>query len=504
MKLKKNNCINILVLLFLTVFPLFFDNYYINITITKYKLFSVLSLSVFFIGLYDTLSASIEQNQCLKLSSLSSYLRRMSLCDILFLLLLITAAFSCLISEWRLPAFSGVCGKYTGLIFMLLTGGLYYGITRHMTLTPYIRYSFPIILSLISLMAFFQFCGYDVLGFYKGIADGTMYIATFGHVDVFSAFLCVYLPVCLYLFCYTEGREALLYATGSFMGFLAIFSSNSDSSYIGLGISLTVLLILTVSNTNRLKRYAILILLITLAAVLWRIFPPLSGLVLREQSLITTFFTSEKILCIFALTGGFLFLLCIFMNKQKKNLPKNLPCILTVFFVVILLIMILLFIWFSFFDTEKNIGSFANYLRFNSHWGSDRGYVWQWLIQFFGFSPLLTKLFGAGPDTTTLILYKYFKVEMSDELGVFYASAHNEYLNYLVTIGLIGTILYLSILIFSIIKCFRKRRTNTFFGAIGLAMLAYSCMAAVNISQPITMPFIYLFIAFANHKNEQQ
>ena len=37
MKLKKNNCINIFVLLFLTVFPLFFDNYYINITITKYN-----------------------------------------------------------------------------------------------------------------------------------------------------------------------------------------------------------------------------------------------------------------------------------------------------------------------------------------------------------------------------------------------------------------------------------------------------------------------------------
>lgn len=502
MKLKKNNYINILVLLFLTVFPLFFDNYYINITITKYKVFSILSLSIFFMGLYYTLSANIEQNRRLTLNSVSLYLRQMSLCDILFLLLLITAVLSCLISEWRLPAFSGVCGKYIGLIFMLLTGGLYYGITRHMTLTPYIKYSFPVILSIISLMAFFQFCGYDVLGFYKGITDGTMYIATFGHVDVFSAFLCVYLPVCLYLFCYAEGREHLIYATGSFMGFLAIFSSNSDSSYIGLGISLAVLLIFTVSNTKRLKRYSILLLQLTLAAILWKILPPFFGLVLREQSSITTFFTSSKILFMFALIGSFLFLLCIFMNKQKKNLPKNLPCILTVFFVLLLLLLIILFIWFSLFDTEKDIGNLANYLRFNNHWGSDRGYVWKWLIEFFGFSPLLTKLFGAGPDTTTLILYKYFKVEMSDELGVFYASAHNEYLNYLVTIGLVGTVLYLSLLILSIIKCFRKRKTNVFFGAVGLAMLAYSCMAIVNISQPITMPFIYLLIAFANHKEQ--
>lgn len=496
----KNNCINILVLLFLTVFPLFFDNYYINITITKYLAFAILSLALFFMGLYYTLSANIERNNSLKLGSLSSYLRRMSLCDILFLLLLLTATLSCLMSEWRLPAFSGVCGKYIGLIFMLLTGGLYYGITRHMSLTPYIRYSFPVILSLISLMAFFQFCGYDVLGFYEGIADGTMYIATFGHVDVFSAFLCVYLPVCLYLFCYTEGREGRLYGMGCFMGFLAIFSTNSDSSYIGLGISLTVLLILTVSDIDRLKKYALLILLLTLSAVLWKILSSSFGLVLREQSSITTFFTSPHVLCFFALMGGLLLLFCFFLDKQKKEAPKYLSYILSAFFTALVLLLIILFVWFSFFDTKKDIGELANYLRFNDHWGSDRGYVWKWLMQFFGFSPLFIKLFGAGPDTTTLILYKYFKAEMSDELGVFYASAHNEYLNYLVTIGLIGTVLYISILVVSVIKCFRKRKIDAFFGAVGLAMLAYSGMAVVNISQPITMPFIYLLIAFANQK----
>ncbi len=151
--------------------------------------------------------------------------------------------------------------------------------------------------------------------------------------------------------------------------FWQFFSSNSDSSYIGLGISLAVLLILAVSNTDRLKKYATLILLLTSAAVLWKIFPPLFGLVLREQSSITTFFTSAKILCISALTGGFLFLLCIFINKQKKNLPKCLPCILTAFFMVLIFLLIISFIWFSFFDTKKDLGELENYLRFNSHWG---------------------------------------------------------------------------------------------------------------------------------------
>lgn len=500
MKHIKNQLMHIWILLFLTAFPLFFDNYYINITVTKYKVFALLSLAIFFTGVYYTLSAHIERNKGFKLEHFSFYLRQINLCDILFVMFLLTCTLSCLMSEWRLPAFSGVCGKYIGLIFMLLAGGLYYGVSRHMVITHLIKYSFPIVLILISLISVIQFCGYDVLGFYTGIKDSTMYIGTFGHVDVFSAFLCVYLPVCLYLFCYTDGRENLLYFIGCFMGVLAVFSSNSDSSYIGIGVSLAVLAVLTAFDTNRLKRYGICILLFALCSALWKILPPIFGSALRQQSSITTIFTSVKVIACFMLIGAAVFLLCFFLEKHEKELPKSLPYFLIGLFTVFVLLIIALFVWFSFFDTEKNIGELENYLRFNEHWGSDRGYVWKWLIEFFGFSSLFVKLFGAGPDTTALILYKYFKREMSDELGIFYASAHNEYLNYLVTIGLIGTVIYVLLLIVSIIKCLKKRKDNPFFGAVGLAILSYSFMAVVNISQPITVPFIYLFIAFANQK----
>lgn len=498
MKNRKKNFINIFVLLFLTIFPLAFDNYYFNITVTKYIVFAFLSLSIFFVGLFYSLSANIEQNGTLKISSFSRCLKQLNLSDRLFLLLLMTASFSCLISEWRLPALSGGCGKYIGLIFMLLTGGLYYGITRHMTLNEYVKYSFPIILSLISLMSVIQFCGYDIFGFYKNIANAHMYIATFGHIDVFSAFLSVYLPICLYLFCHTGDGEVLLYGCGCFMGFFAVFSSNSDSSYIGLIISMIILLVLTFFDTDKLKRYAILLFLLSLSAVLWRCLVFVFGAYMREISALTTHCTSVKMILSFLITDSIILSIWFYFHRQKKAPPKWIPYFLSAFFTAALLLLFLLFIWFSVFDTEYNIGEWENYLRFNNHWGSDRGYVWKWLFQFFCFSPFFIKLFGAGPDTTALILYKHFKSEMSDELGVYYASAHNEYLNYLVTIGLLGTLLYIAVLIISVIKCFQKRSTDAFFGATGLAIIAYSGMAAVNISQPITMPFIYLLIAFAN------
>jgi hypothetical protein len=162
---------------------------------------------------------------------------------------------------------------------------------------------------------------------------------------------------------------------------------------------------------------------------------------------------------------------------------------------------LLCFLWFSIVDRTTSLGWLNNYLRFSLHWGSDRGYVWNWCFQFFCSSSLWIKCFGAGPDTTTLILDRYYGSEMYETLGVYYASAHNEYLNYLITIGIFGLALYLALLIFSIIRCFQKRQTEEFYGAVGLALISYAAMAVVNISQPITMPFLFLMIAFANRKS---
>ena len=50
--MKKSNTVNLLTILFLTVFPLIFDDHYFNITITKYYTFAVLCLAIFFAALY--------------------------------------------------------------------------------------------------------------------------------------------------------------------------------------------------------------------------------------------------------------------------------------------------------------------------------------------------------------------------------------------------------------------------------------------------------------------
>lgn len=59
--------------------------------------------------------------------------------------------------------------------------------------------------------------------------------------------------------------------------------------------------------------------------------------------------------------------------------------------------------------------------------------------------PLLHKLFGFGPDTFGILAWE-FREEALRLYGIFYESAHNEYLQYLVTMGQFALLAYLAFL----------------------------------------------------------
>lgn len=489
--------ISILTFLLLSLFPLIFDNFYFNITVTKYKTFCILSLGILLTAICYTL---------LSMGNKESFRKKLSGTDICFLLFLLISIISCIFSEWKSESLSGEQGKYIGLLFILISAGMYYGISRFLSISNLIKFVFPVILILISILALSQFCGYDFFGFYENMADGTnvMYIATFGHVDVFSAFISVYLPVCMYMFCYSFNAEKYLYGIGCFFGILSMFASNSDSSYIGGFVGLICLLVITSGNIRSFQHFGLLTGIYGLSILFWKFLYLLFGETIRTASQLTELASSTYSLLFFMLFALAILLYTRYFIQHEK---PPIQCLQTLFFIIticVLLFVIGVFLWFTFIDKETALGSWENYLRFNSQWGSERGYVWTWLTQIFSDADIFHKLFGFGPDTTTLLLYKFYETEMTNELGVFYASAHNEYLNYLVTIGLLGLVSYLGMLITSIIKCFKKCKSERFYGAVGLAVITYSAMAIVNISQPITIPFLFLLLSIANSNMQKR
>ena len=108
--------------------------------------------------------------------------------------------------------------------------------------------------------------------------------------------------------------------------------------------------------------------------------------------------------------------------------------------------------------------------------------------------PLWQKLFGTGPDTFYFVYQPYFT-----ELTKYWISstnaAHNEYLNYLVTVGIFGLAAYLTVLISAIVHAVKVARTNMVASVMLAAVVGYASQAVVSIAQPITTPLFILFLS---------
>ena len=142
-------------------------------------------------------------------------------------------------------------------------------------------------------------------------------------------------------------------------------------------------------------------------------------------------------------------------------------------------------------------GSAKSFLLFNDSWGTHRGVIWRLAIEDYqDFTPI-HKLFGYGPDTFGLVTYYHNMDIMTNVYHQIFDSAHNEYLQFFITVGPIGLLSYLAIFVTAFIRIIKKGCQNPYVIAAMFGVLCYSAQATVNIGTPITIPIMFLFLSMA-------
>ena len=198
------------------------------------------------------------------------------------------------------------------------------------------------------------------------------------------------------------------------------------------------------------------------------------------------------------LLWGFTTALCLILNMKKCRQEKPVVhCARKIWglFVAVSIVSVLLVL------IDANMGNhmeiwkpYKNALIFGDAWGTKRGMIWRFAGEFFAQkSSVLDKLIGNGPDTFYIITMDYFKKAMKAAGNTTYDSVHNEYLEYLVTIGILGAIAYLGILSTGLQQIFKKPKNN-YAIACGIAVLAYATQAIINIAIPITTPILMMLL----------
>ena len=125
--------------------------------------------------------------------------------------------------------------------------------------------------------------------------------------------------------------------------------------------------------------------------------------------------------------------------------------------------------------------------------GSGRIYIWRNTL------PLLRErlLTGGGPDTFSRRMTAVFT--RIDENGKTIRRtidcAHNEYINYLLNIGIIGLTTYLAFTLGALVRGFKAAKRNPLSLVFASAIVAYMAQAVVNIALPIATPLFIVCIS---------
>lgn len=518
--LLSNAVVNYYLLVMFAVFPLFvsvffdgsfpfmhFDNGFFGIRHQKFYFFiavSAIALIVEVMLIITNISAEKKDNTLRK-----SFFDTLSVTDWAAAALLVSCTLSTIFSSHPDLAFwgeitigSGGIGRNNGLFLIILYVLLYFMISRLYRFREYVFVGLSVSCGIVYLLTVLN--GYyidplNMLTQFKTSQPNVYmeFFSTIGNKNMLASFICVTLPALFVMSVITEKLwKRALYLVSTGLGAMAMLIGDSDSALLGMGVFLMVFLVVFVRNITRLKRYFLALTVMLASFKLARLFSLMMNDNYKELGDLIKLLLFSPLVYVL-LTAAALITAALYLLDSKKpdlTVPKAVPVIIGACFGVMVAVVLSVFFYFSVIDTETDLGSMEKLLRMNDAWGTHRGIMWLRSFIIFGDANLWQKLFGTGPDTFYFAFEPYFS-QLQEYGNSSTDAAHNEYINYLITIGLVGTISYLVFTGSALVRGFKASKKYPVALACAGAVVCYLAQATVNIALPIATPLFFLFVA---------
>lgn len=502
----------IYVLFYLCVFPLATHDKYFDILDFRFKLYWIPTLiyGIFFLILGILYLISNKRNnggalttklrENLKWNALKTKLTKTDIC---FIALIFIMTLSVLFADYQYEALWGSRGRFSGLVLWLMFFIAYWLVTRFYHFKKWHLYAYLIAACLPEIWGITDFFLLDLFHFHEGAAENYIYtfVSSVGNINTYTNMVALHLGASAALLVLAKGKwETILSGISLVIASFAIIMGISDNGILAAGAVFACLPFAAWKSRQNIVRY-----FIALSTFV-------TGIIVTAQLTIgratmadcdggSVFITIGKttagvalMIAVWALTV----ILMLAFRKTAGQEEKSVRCAKRVWAILVALGMVIILV--VFIDANRGNHSdiwapYQNILIFSDAWGTGRGLNWRFAWEYFtkdaGF---LKKLIGYGPDTYYIITMDRFKHAMRDAGYGMFDSAHNEYIEYLTTIGILGTLAYIGVLITGLRKMFKKSK-NRYAIACGFATLAYAVQAVVNIAIPITTP-IYMMLLY--------
>ena len=524
-KRKLMNASNVIVGLWVmamfTIFPLIYNDFYFDILQTKY--YTVLTLSIIMIlaltvicgfaggfkNFFDNLN---------KKGFVVWFKEEFSIWDICIMVFWLMSALSTAFAgRFLMESITGDKGRYSGLLLISIYVILYFTVSRMFSFgkvyfTVFLAVSIPV-----CLFGYTDYFNMDILGFKEKISpeQWPIFTSTIGNINTYTAVLAFYIAIAGTLFITTpfksdNGRgesigKIVFYYVIMLMNFIALAMGTSDNGYLTLAAFFGLVPFVA------LRRFLLTIFTYLLGIkIIQLINISYAGKVLGISGLYD-FISDFKYLDLVIVALAIVVIIMYVLEYKKKEKRRDNEALLRSLRYIWLAILVIVFAAIVFMGMKINsdvtaakekYGALADYFVFNDSWGTFRGYIWRAAVEEYMKFPLLHKIFGSGPDTFGLYIGLLRNEEMTSVTGQFFDATHNEYIQFLFTLGPIATIAYILALILPSVEALRTRlfylRDNTmlpYLYACAIAVICYATQAVVNLNLPVVTPFLWIFLS---------
>ncbi len=146
-------------------------------------------------------------------------------------------------------------------------------------------------------------------------------------------------------------------------------------------------------------------------------------------------------------------------------------------------------------STWEGAFSVLERLRLQDSWGSSRGYIWRITMESWLDLPLWDKITGYGVNYYHMFIQQYGGAEVAEYFGgALLVDAHNELMQIVTTMGVLGTVGYFGLLISTIVKSAKKVtvRPSLILGVI--VVCSYIAQGLVNNPTVFLTPYLFLML----------
>lgn len=530
-KRKLMNASNVIVGLWVmamfTIFPLIYNDFYFDILQTKYYTVLILSIIMILALIVICGFAGGFKNFFDKLDKKGFavwFKEEFSIWDICIMIFWLMSALSTAFAgRFIMEAITGDKGRYSGLLLISIYVILYFTVSRMFSFgkvyfTVFLAVSIPV-----CLFGYTDYFNMDILGFKEKISpeQWPIFTSTIGNINTYTAVLAFYIAIAGTLFITTpfksdNGRgesigKIVFYYVIMFMNFIALAMGTSDNGYLTLAAFFGLVPFVAFRTMEGVRRFILTIFTYLLGIkIIQLINISYAGKVLGISGLYD-FISDFKYLDLIIVALAIVVIIMYVLEYRKKEKRRDNEVLLRSLRYIWLAILVIIFAAIVFMGMKINsdvtaakekYGALADYFVFNDSWGTFRGYIWRAAVEEYMKFPLLHKIFGSGPDTFGLYIGLLRNEEMTSVTGQFFDATHNEYIQFLFTLGPIATISYILALILPSVEALRTRlfylRDNTmlpYLYACAIAVICYATQAVVNLNLPVVTPFLWIFLS---------